>query len=78
MPRRKAVLETHTKIFLETLKRKKLVKTKLSELENSVSSPLNQGCQIFLGTIFQKGGKIYQITTKLPNGPKMYLLNGLI
>jgi hypothetical protein len=40
MPRRKAVLETHTKIFLETLKRKKLVKTNLSELEFGIRSPL--------------------------------------
>jgi hypothetical protein len=31
-----------------------------------------QGCQIYLDTIHQKRGKIYQIATKLPNGRKMY------
>jgi hypothetical protein len=41
-------------------------------------SPLNgenkpkQGCQIFLDTIYQSGGKIYQITAKSPNGHNMY------
>jgi hypothetical protein len=31
-----------------------------------------QGCQIFLDTKYQNGEKIYQITTKLPNDPKIY------
>jgi hypothetical protein len=30
----------------------------------------HQGCQIFLGAIYQKRGEIYQLT--LPNGPKIY------
>jgi hypothetical protein len=40
-----------------------------------------QGCQIFLGTRYQHGGKIYQITTKytkcsqnIPNGHKLYII----
>jgi hypothetical protein len=32
----------------------------------------HQGCQIFLDTIYQYGGKIYQIATKLPKGHKMF------
>jgi hypothetical protein len=28
---------------------------------------LGQGCQIFLGAIYQNGGNIYQMTTKLAN-----------
>jgi hypothetical protein len=31
-----------------------------------------QGCQIFLYTIYQKRGKIYQITTTLPNDRKIF------
>jgi hypothetical protein len=31
-----------------------------------------QGCQIFLDTIYQKPRKMYQITTTLPNGHKIY------
>jgi hypothetical protein len=30
------------------------------------------GCQIFLDTIYQKRGKIYQIANKLPNGHNTY------
>jgi hypothetical protein len=34
---------------------------------------MHQGCQIFLDyTIMPNRGKIYQITTKLQNGPKIY------
>jgi hypothetical protein len=32
----------------------------------------SQGCQIFLDTIYQTEGKMYQITTTLPNGHKIY------
>jgi hypothetical protein len=35
----------------------------------------DQGCQILLGTIYQKLGEIYQNTTKLPNGPKLYQMD---
>jgi hypothetical protein len=34
--------------------------------------PSNHGGQIFLDTINQNEGKIYQITTTLPNGHKIY------
>jgi hypothetical protein len=33
--------------------------------------PLDQGCQIFQGTIYQSGEKVYQMTTKLPNAHKI-------
>jgi hypothetical protein len=33
---------------------------------------LSLGCQIFLDAIYQNGGKMYQITTKLPNDHKIY------
>jgi hypothetical protein len=36
-------------------------------------SPL-QGCQIFLDTMYQKRGKVYQIATKLPNGHNICIL----
>jgi hypothetical protein len=32
----------------------------------------SQVCQIFLETIYQNEGKIYQITTVLPSGRKLY------
>jgi hypothetical protein len=32
----------------------------------------DQGCQIFLGTIYQSEGKIYQMTSKLSNAHKTY------
>jgi hypothetical protein len=39
----------------------------------SVSFPTSlQGCQILIDTKYQKPGKIYQITTKLPNEHKIY------
>jgi hypothetical protein len=31
-----------------------------------------QGCQIFLDTIYQKGGEYTKFATKVPNGNKMY------
>jgi hypothetical protein len=31
-----------------------------------------QGCQIFIDTIYQNGGKYTKITTTLPNGHKVY------
>jgi hypothetical protein len=37
---------------------------------------MKQGCQIFLDTIHQNGGKIYQIATKLPNGHNIHIPNG--
>jgi hypothetical protein len=32
----------------------------------------DQGCQIFLDAMYQKQGKMFQITTKLPNGHTIY------
>jgi hypothetical protein len=31
-----------------------------------------QGCQIFLGTIYQSGEECTKMTTKLPNAHKIY------
>jgi hypothetical protein len=51
-----------------------------SDSKVSFFSACKQGCQIFLGTKYQKTGKNYQITTKfnkypqnLLNGRKIYL-----
>jgi hypothetical protein len=33
-----------------------------------------QGCQIFLGTIYQKCGKIYQMIARLPNAHTIFLI----
>jgi hypothetical protein len=41
-------------------------------LSSATGAAHAQGCQIFLDTIYQKRGSIYQITTKVPNGHKVY------
>jgi hypothetical protein len=35
----------------------------------------NQGCQIFLDTLYQNGEKYTKIATKLPNGHKLYQIS---
>jgi hypothetical protein len=44
-------------------------------LDARYSASFEQGCQIFVDTIDQNGGKIYQIATKLPNDHKICIPN---
>jgi hypothetical protein len=57
----------------ELLKRRK--RKRIDEVKKKKVLGLPQGCQIFLDTMYQSGEK-HQITTKLPNGHKIYQ-NGL-
>jgi hypothetical protein len=39
-----------------------------------VSSAVNQGCQIFLGTTYQNGGKYTKLPQRIPNGHTIHQL----
>jgi hypothetical protein len=55
----------HKRIYIVTLAFKNCHPSALS---------VDQGCQVFLDTIYPNGN-LYQLTSKLPNDPKIYQIS---